>query len=157
MGNPRTRGMFHNFTYQKTVDELKEAMTNKVAFLIKKVAERETRIARIREEYDITDADMITLLTQAANQAVSNARMPMSYNLSTADGNGGDEVRLVAAGVVQNLITEKTLIEEEQGSITHLERIVRNLKPVMCFGANGEAYVQDSFSLGDGELDFLGF
>jgi len=153
MGSPASAHMFRNFSYQKSIDEILAKMTAKIAFLETKIREREARIVEIREAHDITDQDLIKLLTQAANQAVSNARLPMSYNIESTAG----ETRLIAAGVVQNLVTEQTLIEQEKKSVDQLKMIGRNLKPVTLFGDNGEEYTQGFFSLSFDELDFLGF
>jgi hypothetical protein len=153
MATRATSGMFRHFSYEKTVEEIKEAMKEKMAALQAKVVERKARIVRIKAEFDITDEDMIDLLTQAANAAIGNRRVQMSYSTAV----GGGEAKIISAGVVQNLITEKTLIEQEVGSISHLQRIVRNLRPIDTHGENGEPYTQNTFPLTDEELDFLNF
>jgi len=156
MASPSTSGMFRSFSYEKSIDEIKAAMTTKISALKDKILDRESRVVRIREEYGITDADLITLLTQAANAAVSNRNVnaPMSYSL---DAKEGAETRIIGAGVVQHLVTEKTLIEQESGSIEQLARIVRNLRPVTQHADDGSEYTQTSFTLQDHELDYLGF
>lgn len=155
MGSPASHSMFRNFSFEKTIDEIQEAMGKKIAFLKDKVVDRQGRIAKLREEHGITDSDMIDLLTQAANLQVSNRPVgKMSYALG---GQDDQDVRIIGAGVVAFLLDEKMLIEQEQASVKQLSRIVRNLRPVTCFGDNGETYIQDSFTLRDDELDFLGF
>lgn len=153
MAGRNSTGMFRSFTYEKTVEEIKVAMKAKIEQLQAKMAERKTRISRVREEFSITDSELIDLLTQAANQAVSNRMVQsMSYSISQ----GGAEERLIGAGTVQNLITEKTLIEEEAASVAQLERIRRNLRPVTVFNADGTTYQDNTVSLNESELDFLG-
>lgn len=157
MGSPASHHMFRNFNYQKPIPEIKEAMERKIESLRAKITEREGRIVRIREEHDISDADLINLLAQAADEAISNRRVAsMSYNLAT-NGADGSDVRIIAAGVVQNLVTEKSLIEQEKKSVDQLQLIVRNLGPVTRFGDNGEEYTQEFYHLSYDELDFLGF
>lgn len=153
MGSPATRHMFGNLSYQKSLPEIKEAMTKKVSEVREKIKEREARVVRIREEFGITDAAMIDLLSQAAREAVSNRTLTMSYS---THGNEGQQM-VVQAGVVQNLLTEKSLIEQERESVTQLERILRNLRPLTHFAANGESYTQDSFKFSEDELEYLGF
>jgi hypothetical protein len=156
MASPSTSRMFR-FSYTKTIEELKTAMAEKIEFLKNKILERQARIKKIREEENITDQDLIDLLTQAANQAVSNARVgPMSYSL-TSDANDGEEVRYIAAGTVQNLLAEKSLIESENGSIVQMNRVLRNLRPIKHHADDGTEYTQESFGLNDEELDYLGF
>lgn len=155
MSTPATRSMFR-FTYQKPMAEVIEKMEAKAAFLEAKVTDRQGRVARIREAFDISDADMIDLLTQHANPVTTNAQVKMSYTIETNGGEEG-EVRIIAAGVIQNLVTEKSLIEQEQETIKQLKRICRNLKPITHFGENGEAYTQDFVTLSDSELEYLGF
>jgi len=154
MGSPASRHMFNSLVYEKTVDEIKAAMEKKIESLKAKVTDREARITRIRKEFDITDAEMINLLAQAANEMVSNRVVAtMSYNLNTT----GPDPKIVQAGVVQNLLTEKNLIQQEKDSIEQMSLIVRNLRPVHRFAQDGTEYTQDTFTLREDELDFLGF
>lgn len=158
MGGPSSRHMFHNLTFTKTVDEILAKVGTKIAFLHGKIREREARIVRIREEFNISEADMTKLFAQAAaNEGTRN--MAMSYNIQNSPVQGQDtpEVRLVPAGVVQNLIVEQNLISSESASIEKLERIKRNLRPVPHFASNGTMYTQTEFMLTEDELDFLGF
>jgi hypothetical protein len=108
---------------------------------------------RIREEFSITDSDMIDLLSQAAREAVSNRAITMSYGVNSAGG----EQKIVQAGVVQNLLTEKTLIEQERESMEQMNLIVRNLRPVTHHTNDGTVYTQSSWTLNESELEFLGF
>jgi hypothetical protein len=156
MASPSTSSMFR-FSYEKTIDEIKEAMLKKIEFLKTKIAERKARIKKIRAEENITDQDLIDLLTQATNQAMSNARQqgPMTYSLSVGDDS--QEVRYIAAGTVQNILAEQGLIESEGGSIVQMERIVRNLRPITHHADDGSVYLQNSFTMSATELDYLCF
>jgi hypothetical protein len=156
MASPQTLGMFRQFTYQKTMAECKTAMEGKIAQVNAKIAERQERIARIRAEYNITDTDMINLLTQAANQSQNRfGEHGMSYSLGSADGT--DSPKIIGAGMVQNIITEKGLIESEEASVIQMERVLRNLRPYRQFGDNGLPFMVDTVNLSTSELDYLLF
>ena len=157
MGSPSTRHMF-NFPYEKPVPVIKAAITVKVAALKEKIAEREDRVVRIRKEYGITDTDLINLLTQAAASATRGHATAMSYSLSnSASPDGDDDPKIIGAGVVQNLLTERGLIEEERASVQRLERIGRNLGSICKYADDGTMYWVEAFELNDAELEYLGF
>jgi hypothetical protein len=148
--------MFSNFSYEKSIDEIKEAMGKKITFLTNKITEREQRILRLRQEFDISDAELIDLLTQYGNEMVSNSRVSASMSYALNKANGGDQ-KIIGAGVVQNLMTEKSLIETEKDSIEKMERISRNLRPVRHITPDGTEWFQNSFRLSEDELEYLGF
>ena len=68
MGAPSSRNLLH-FTYSKTVLEIQVASGKKIDALEAKITEREAHIVRLRTEFDISDQDMISLLSQAAQDA----------------------------------------------------------------------------------------
>lgn len=154
MGGPAARHMFGNFTFEKTVDEILTAVAEKIDSLKAKINDRMERVVRIRKEFDISDADLISLLSQANQDAVSNRQLAtsLSYNL-----NSGGETKIVQAGVVQNLLTEQQLIEQEKDSVTRLSLIERNLRPITHFADNGKEYTQNMFRLSEAEIEYLGF
>ncbi len=155
MGGPASRSVL-NFSFQKSSEEILAKAAVKAESLAAKIAEREGRIVRIRKEFDISDQDMINLLSQAAQDALSNARIAttMSYNLAGQDG----DTRIVAAGVVQNLLTERQLIEQEKDHVEKLKMITRNLRPLVAYATQtGEKYEVDTFTLTEADIDFLGF
>lgn len=155
MGSPSSRHMFSNFSYEKSIDEIKEAMEKKITALTAKIEDRQQRIVRLRKEFDISDAEMIDLLTQYGNELVSNRVVNASISYSTKANNG--DQKIIGAGVVQNLMTEKSLIETEKDSVEKLERIVRNLRPIRHVTNEGAEWVQTSFRLNEDELEYLGF
>lgn len=155
MGGPSSRTVLHSLSFSKSSHEIKDKATAKILFLVAKITEREGRVARLRNEFEISDADLIKLLSQAASDAVSNARIAttMSYNIGS-----NDNVRVVAAGVVQNLLTEQQLIEQERDLVTKLQMVIRNLRPVVHYAQDtGARYEVDAFPLSESDLDFLGF
>lgn len=153
MASPSARNMFTSFEYQKPIPEVIGAAKKKIVAIEAKIAEREDRIARIRKEFDISDAELITLFAQTANDRLGNALSnAMSYNLSSAG-----ETRIIAAGVVQNLLTEQQLMEQERDSLNRLRLIVSNLRPVVHFTANGVPYTIDTVRLSEAEIEYLGF
>lgn len=159
MANPSAVRMFNQFVYQKPMVEVRNKMREKVDFLRSKIEERQGRIVKLRTEYDISDQDLIQLLQEAMKREVSN--MPIAASTSyTLPSQGSDtsDVRMIAAGVVQNLMTENRLADEEKESVEKLEQIIRNLKPVQYHAeGNGSPYTVDYVTLSSKELDFLGF
>jgi len=151
--------MFSQFSYEKSIDEIKEALAKKVEAYKAKIKDREGRIVKIRKEYDISDADMINLLQQVARQGISNAPIStMSYTIPIEGGTNAEDVRLIGAGVIQSIVTERELIDDETASIKQMERIGRNLRPVTHRTEDGQGeWVQTTWTLRDNELDFLGF
>lgn len=156
MGGPAARNMFGNFTFEKSVAEISAAVAAKIEALKEKISDRIDRVACIRKEFDISDADLISLLSQANQDAVSNrslAATSLSYNVNASDG----ETKTIQAGVVQNLLTEQQLIEQEKDSVTRLSLIRRNLRPITHFADDGTQYTQTTFRLSEAEIDYLGF
>lgn len=153
MGSPSPRTILANLTFSKTSGEVRDAVHRKVAKLSEKILEREARITSLRESYQITDTDMIQLLSQQARDAVSNARITST----TYSVGSGDDCRVIGAGVVQNLSTEQLLIEQEKEHIDRLTLVARNLRPIRRYGVGGESFEQDSFELSYADLEFLGF
>lgn len=146
-----------NFAYQKTVSEIREKVQAKRINLTAKVKEREERIATLREEYGIDDKALIELFRQARTQANAQ-RFSYVSNSTQADGGNKMEERTIGAGVVNHLLTESDFVESEKALVKRLERIDRNLAPVIHFAeGNGSMYTQDTFTLTEDELDFLGF
>ena len=156
MGSPSARHMFNNLLFSKSVDEILGKIVIKIASLREKIREREARIIRIREEYTISEADMTKLFAQANAERNMGS---MTYNIQNSPVPGQDtpEVRIIPAGIVQNLIVEQNLINSEGDAITKLERVKRNLRPVPHFATDGSVYTQTEFVLSEDELDFLGF
>lgn len=157
MGAPSSRNGLH-FAYSKSYLDIQEASKKKVILLGAKITEREARIARLRKEFEITDQDMIQLLSQAAQDALSNMRSTATMSYSIGGGASGGEVRIVGAGIVQNILTERQLIEQEKDDVERLQLIVRNLRPLTRYSATtGEAYQIEYFDLSEADLTFLGF
>lgn len=153
MGSPPSRSLLSNLTFSKTAVEIRTAAREKIDRIRAKIAEREQRIAALRTTYEITDTDMIQLLSQQARDALSNARI---VNTTYSVGSG-DETKIVGAGVVQNLMTEQALIEQEREQIERLELVVRNLRPLRRYATDGSIYEDDAFDISYTDLEFLGF
>jgi hypothetical protein len=154
------------FAYQKSTAEILEKVGIKLVAVRAKITEREARVARVREEYEISDSDMSEILAQYANDMVSNSSRgaKMSYSISSNAGaaapggqRGEGEERVIGAGVVNNILTEKQLIETEKEAVEKLERIQRNLKPIKEWSQTGVAYMQDEWALTEDDLEYLGF
>lgn len=152
--------MFGSLHYTKPVAEIREACRKKAEQIRAKVEERQGRLERLRREYDVSDADIIQLLTMARKQARHDLG-PVSYTynkLSSSPGGGTRmEEKTIGAGVVNNLLTESDFIEAEREQAKKLDFIIRNLKPIIRFSDTGAPYTQTEFSLSQDELEFLGF
>lgn len=161
--SPISRGMFRQLQYQKTIDEIKGAMTKKVEFLLGKIEERSNRIQQLRETFGIDDVAYITLLQEALKnekegRAVVNYTTTRTSGGLWATGEGAPEKVIIGAGVVQNLLTETTLRDQEKADVAHLQMIVRNLRPIRTYDvAADRTEVTDEFTLTEAELEYLGF
>jgi len=95
-------------------------------FLPGKITEREQRIAKLRAEFEISDAEMVDLLSQFTSELSNN--YPTSRSYSTR-GRNNQNPKIIGAGVIQNLLAERAQIDAEKESMSKMQRIVRNLRP----------------------------
>jgi len=148
-----------SFEIEKTVDEIRQAMEAKAKSVRAKIAERQGRIARLREEYEIDDAALAQLFMAARRQANANA-MRFSYSTSNKSATSGDdrmEEREIGAGVVNNLLTENDHVASEQADLKRLELVSRNLDSLARITDGGVQWTQTRFQLSHEELEYLGF
>lgn len=152
---PREVDLMRQIPICKTVNEIKEAAKAKLKVLQDKIVEREKRLADLRAEYNIDDAALVQLLT-AASRANS---MSYSYTNKTVSEKGEESIeeRTIGAGVVNHLLTENDFVEAEKASVKELELIVRNIRPLQKYSANGTLYEQSEFQLNEDQLEYLGF
>jgi hypothetical protein len=136
--------MWSNFTYEFPSMVIVAAMQEKIKALRAKIAERETRIKRLRDEYKITDVILIELLTQA-RASTKRGEHKMSYTVNSntprvqeidaaVDETGvkpsAANEFVIGAGVVNNLMTEGDLAQSERDEVDRLSLIARNLRDV---------------------------
>ena len=121
------KSMFSRVKFFKSGQVIKNQAEAKAKQITAKIAERQDRIRKLREDYKITDADMIELLSDQARVRLatvgsyslsSNAPMPRAKD---------EPERLIPAGLVNNLNTERALIEQEKEQVSRLELIARNI------------------------------
>lgn len=147
-------------TFQKSSGEIKNAVETKVKAIELKVAERERRVARLREEYSIDDSAMVKIYQQ---RLADQGNMLRNYSYSSGSvnptGQHVTEEKVVGAGVVENLVTEQEAIASEKGTVKRLGLLSRNLRPVEHWTADGKGnrFTTDAFILSYEELEFLGF
>lgn len=143
-------GSMLNFKYTKTNAEILDKAKLKVAAVRHKISEREGRIAKIREEYKITDAQIIDMLAKQRK----NSRDNMSSYSYTA-GNGQEVT--IGAGTINNLLTERDYIEGERAHVEKLDMIIRNLKEAIHYAPDGKRFTTDTQTLSCSEIEYLGF
>ncbi len=145
--------MFESVRYNtKTTPELRESMQKKVKELGARIEDREGRMKRIREEYQIDSERLASLVMQYQNR---NSDF-VSYQ---AQGNSPREA-VVPAGVIANLIREREMIDSERGQIRKLELVLRNLPDTELYNdpKTGEVKSrQPLHQLTDDEQEYLGF
>ncbi|MCY1077815.1 hypothetical protein [Archangium lansingense] len=145
--------MFESVRYNiKTTPEVRAAMQRKVKELAAHIEEREARMRRIRDEYQIDAERLAALIIQYQN----NDSGFVSYQ---AQGDSKRDV-VVPAGVIANIIREREMIDSERGQIRKMELILRNLPDTELYNdpKTGEVKSrQPLHELTDEELEFLGF
>ncbi len=144
---------FLNFTFEKDADDIISHCQSKIVAIRAKIKERKARIARIREEYAISDAALNELYEQA-HAALRQGAERLVYNTKTEPVGAAGEVRdiTIGAGTVNNLFTESDFIQAEEKQIAKLELISRNLKNLP-----DQHGVVRGHRLTNQELTFLGF
>lgn len=152
----RIDNMF-NFTFEKTSDEIIAAAKRKAVDVRSKIEERGVRIKKMREEHKVTDAVLIDIQNQMRAQAKRGEQDRMSYtsNAQTSAGGVQEEVT-IGAGVINFLLTEQDHMDGEKAQVERLDTIVRNLRDVTGYTANGTSYVVKP-KLSYDELKYLGF
>ena len=149
----RPADMFDSVRYNiKTTPEIRAAMQKKVKEITSNIEEREARMRRIREEYQIDAERLATLVMQFQN----NDSGFVSYQAQ------GDSKRdlVVPAGVIANIIREREMIDSEGGQIRKMELILRNIPDMELYNDQKTGEVksrQPLHRLTDDELEFLGF
>lgn len=159
MGPMNTNGMLV-FTIGKSSHDTITACDKKVASIKVKIEERVLRVNKLREEYGITDAILIDLLQQA-RAANKRGEAKLSYMVQSqsyhGDGASGTlHETQIAAGVVNNLLTENDLIESERSTVKQLELISRNLKDLPDRTITSGVRPLRGHELSYEELEFLG-
>ncbi|RKH88742.1 hypothetical protein D7Y21_13540 [Corallococcus sp. AB045] len=132
--------------------ELREALQKKVRELVARVEEREGRLKRIREEYQINAERLAALVIQYQNRD--------SNFVSYQSQNGASQTSIVPAGVIANLISESEMIDSERGQIRKVELVLRNLPDAELYHEPRTGAVrsrQPLHQLTDDELEYLGF
>ncbi len=145
----RTERLFDGVLYNtKTSSEIREAMTGKVKAIQKHMESREERIKKIRDEYSI-NAERLATLVMRFKEDQSDFK---SYEQQ--DGS------IVPAGVIANLIQERSMIDSELNQVRKMELVLRNLRDEEFYThpRTGEVCKRQALhELDDDELEYLGF
>lgn len=146
-----------NFTFEKTSDEIIAASKKKVVDVRNKIEERGVRIKKMREEHKVTDAVLIDIQNQMRAQQKRGEQNQMSYTSNVQASAGGvQEEVTIGAGVINFLSTEQDHLDGEKVQVERLDTIIRNLRDVTGYTANGTSYVVRP-KLNYEELKYLGF
>ncbi len=147
--------LFRSVRYNtKTTAEIREAMQKKVVEIKKLSLERETRIHKIRDEYQIDPERLANLVIQFQK----NDSGFVSYNQQNQSGS--EAPKLIPAGVIANIISEREMIDSERDQIRKLELVLRNLRDTEHYASprTGEILTRTCLhQLTDNELEYLGF
>lgn len=149
----RPSELFESVRYNtKTTPELREAMQKKVKELTARIQDREARMKRIRDEYQIDAERLANLVMQFKNKG--------SEFVSYQSQGGASRDTVVPAGVIANIIREREMIDSERGQIRKLELVLRNIPDTELYNdpKTGEVKSrQPLHQLTDDELEYLGF
>jgi len=154
--------MFSGVTYNKfTSGQLRTAMAKKIEAVLTKVKEREGRINKLMAENNIT-SEMATdmVLQYMKDQQEGRQRMMYSNSVRSQTPDAPPKEINIPAGVIANLITEKSLIEIEQEEVKRMVIILRNLKDEEYYfePRTGERHSRECIhTLSDNDMEYLGF
>lgn len=156
--------MFRGVNYNKfTSAAVKAAMEKKIVAVTAKIEERKNRLQRLMLDNDLTDAalnDILVQYTRDRERGVEKMSYANSASPRAPRASDQTEERMVPAGVVMNLVTEKGLIESEKGEISRMQLILRNLRDLewATSPTTGEAIERVAIhSLSDDDMLYLGF
>lgn len=154
--------MFIGVTYNLfTTAEVREAMARKAVAVAAKVAERRLRVQAIVAEYEIAPealADLVLRYVRDQQDRRQVASYSNSARLSASPSGSPSGDKLVPAGVVANIVEEKTLMEGETKEVEKLNRVLRNLRALVPFWddkAGQLAFRDVVHKLTDDEIDYL--
>lgn len=135
--------MFEDLEFHVSGEKIEKKCMEKVKALEDKISVRKSRIAKIREEHRITDADLIELLSENARNEFANHGTYTLHTNKPANASGEDE-RIIPAGAISNFNTENTAMGKELTEVERLKLIVRNID------------TEIKHELGFDELEYLG-
>lgn len=156
--------MFHGIEFEKTGSRFKAAALKKIKQLKAKVTERENRIAKVKEDWQIDDSVLVEILAKGFNAhtayygatgptGAQGANGPRGISGSTGRGkrgSGGMKTESAAPipipnSVVQNIVSERHSIDAEKDQIENLGLLARNIN------------TQKKHEITFEELKYLGF
>ena len=137
----------------KTASEIRTAMDTKNVELVANIQVRETRIVALCEQFEISSERLASLVLEYRNR---DSDTMVSFEAQTrADGE-----TLVPAGVIANIVQERSMVESEKAQITKLKLVQRNLCDTEQFPVSGTGEIKTRpciHKLDDEELIYLGF
>lgn len=152
--------LFASLNYEKSSQEIIDKCEEKKVKVQEKIETRTKRITKIREDYEIDDAALVHLLDQLRQNSKSSTLKYMTSNAPRSSQENrldAAQEREIAAGVVNNLMTERDQKASEEDQVKELNAIIRNLRPITRYTRDGEEYQEDSFRLEQIDMEYLGF
>jgi hypothetical protein len=120
--------LFGMIKFHQPGSTIKAKAEEKIKLLNAKIEERKKRIAKIRTDHKITDADLVELLSEKArNQFAQQGSYTLCSNSIRGQGKERGEEITIAAGVINNFNTENNLIGQEQEHAERLALLARNI------------------------------
>lgn len=150
MHNVNIRNMFNGIEFEKWGKDIAAKAVQKIAQIEDKIKERETRIAKIRSEFKITENVLLRIIAMSEH---SHQTMSYSNGPSLASSPDDEVTQLVPAGEIHNLRTEMKLIESERNQLLRLRLLERNIDKSEL----GSLPAKEPFTLNFEELEYLGF
>jgi hypothetical protein len=154
--------MFRGIVYNKfTSSVVRAALTAKVKAVQDKIEERHRRVEKIIADNEITPEAMNELILQYMQDQQRGNRNKMSYSTAAVPMRnvaGASTEKVVPAGVVANLATEKELISNETAEVRRMALILRNLKDTQPHVDDEGRLVERPtvHTLDDTDIEYLG-
>ena len=158
--------LFQGIGYHtKTSVQIREKMLAKIVAIGAKILERTERVLKIREANNLSELQVSELETQHERDKHNGIQRKAYSTFSNSGhspsiGMGEKQESFIPAGVVAQIVTEKSLLDSEREQILDMSMIVRNLSDTECVSSptTGEWVTREArHRLSNDALEFLGF
>ena len=115
--------LFGHLSFEKKGSEIANKASYKIVKLTEKMEERAIRVRTIRKENDLTDEDLLNVLSQARRNDLAH----QTYVTSITTTDKGPVQKNIGVGVIMGLMAEMDEIVKEKAAIVRLGLMARNL------------------------------